>query len=125
MVNDNKGFILPLAVILAILFSGVVIHFINLLESERLFLQERKNYFHHTLLLQSAANEMLVQLENFDTIETSGQFEFYHGSVTYRIQQIEPATIKVEFISQTELEGQRKATVIYARETKSIQRWME
>lgn len=122
---SNKGFILPIAVILALIFSSIIIHCVNLLETDRLFLQERKNYFYHSLLLQSAANEILFQMENFDTIETYGQFHFEHGSVTYRISETDPVTITVEFTSKTELDGHRKATVTYDRETKSIKRWME
>ena len=125
MANNDKGFILPIAIILSLLFSSVVIHYINLLETDRLFLQERKNFFHHNLLLQSAANEMLLQLENFDTIEMNGNFDYSHGSVTYEIKQSDEFTVTVEFISKTELDGQRKATVYYDREKKAITRWME
>lgn len=96
-----------------------------MLETDRLFLQERKNYFHHNLLLQSAANEMLLQLENFDTIETDGNFDYLNGSVSFKIKQSDEFTVTVEFISKTELDGQRKATVYYDREKKSITRWME
>lgn len=125
MAHNNKGFILPLAVILALLFSSIVIHYVNLLETDRMFLQERKNHFYHSLLLQSAANEILLQIENFDTIETYGQFHFEYGSVTYHMTESDPVTATFEFTSKTELDGQRKATVIYDRETKSIKRWME
>lgn len=125
MANDNQGFILPLAVILAFVFSGVVIHYVQLLETDRLFLQERKNFFHHNLLLQSAANEMLLQLENFDTIETNGQFDYEHGSVAYQILHSDHAAVTIEFMSKTKVDGQRKATVVYDRERKSITRWME
>lgn len=125
MKKSDKGFILPLAIILSLLFSGVVLHFITLLESDRLFIQERKNYFQHQLLLQSAANEILVQLENLDKIETSGQFIFHHGTVTYNMTQIDEFTATFEYISKTEFSGQRKVTVVYDLTSKVIKTWTE
>lgn len=125
MLKCERGFILPLAMILSLLFSALVIHQIDLLESDRLFFQERKNYFQHGLLLQSASNEWLSQIEKSDTIEENGQFTFELGTVTYRVMRSDEETVTIEFKSKTELTGERKATAIYELETNSIMKWTE
>lgn len=125
MLKREEGFILPLVMILSLLLSSLVIHQIELLETDRLFFQERKNYFHHGLLLQSASNEMLSQLKKSDTIEEHGQFSFGIGSATYHIVEINEQTATVQFETRTALAGGRKATVIYDVRTHTIIKWTE
>lgn len=125
MLKRERGFILPLVIILSLIFSALVIHQIDLLESDRLFFKERKNYFQHGLLLQSASNEWLSQLKKSDTIEDNGQFVFELGIVTYRVMRLDERTVTVEFKSATELAGERKVIVTYELKTKTMIKWTE
>lgn len=125
MLKRERGFILPLVIILSLIFSTLVIHQIDLLESDRLFFKERKNYFQHGLLLQSASNEWLSQLKKSDTIEDNGQFVFELGIVTYRVMRLDERTVTVEFKSATELAGERKVIVTYELKTKTMIKWTE
>lgn len=125
MLKRERGFILPLVIILSLIFSTLVIHQIDLLESDRLFFKERKNYFQHGLLLQSASNEWLSQLKKSDTIEDNGQFVFELGIVTYRVMRLDERTVTVEFKSTTELAGERKVIVTYELKTKTMIKWTE
>lgn len=125
MLKRERGFILPLVIILSLIFSALVIHQIDLLESDRLFFKERKNYFQHGLLLQSASNEWLSQLKKSDTIEDNGQFVFELGIVTYRVMRLDERTVTVEFKSTTELAGERKVIVTYELKTKTMIKWTE
>lgn len=121
----EEGFILPLAIILSLLFAAFVIHQINLLESDRQFFHERKNYFQHSLLLQSASTKLLSQLEKLDTIDEDGLLHFELGTVFYRVTTQNELTVTIQFTSYTSLTGERRATAIYGLNTHSIIKWTE
>lgn len=126
MRNEN-GFILPLAIILSLLFAALVMFQIDLLESDRQFFQERKNYFQHINLLHSASIEVLSILEKQDTIEVgeNGQLNFAFGTVTYEVNNISGEAITIKLFSTTGLTGKRQATFTFDQETNTIIKWME
>mgnify|MGYP001945534818 CR=1 FL=1 len=126
MIQRERGFILPLSIVLSFIFSAIVIHQIHLLENDRLFFQERQNFFQHQLLLQSASNEMQSLLEQSNTLlNDSGQFIFEQGMVHYEIINSNEHSITVRFESNTELPGERFATVMYNVDTYAIMKWTE
>ncbi len=126
MRNEN-GFILPLAIILSLLFAALVMFQIELLESDRHFFQERKNYFQHINLLHSASFDVLLILEKKDTIEVgeNGELDFATGTVTYEIDNVSNDAITIKLFSTTGLTGTRQATFTYDQETKTITKWTE
>lgn len=126
MIQRERGFILPLSIVLSFIFSAIVIHQIHLLENDRLFFQERQNFFQHQLLLQSASNEMQSLLEQSNTLlNDSGQLIFEQGMVHYEIINSNEHSITVRFESNTELPGERFATVMYNVDTYAIMKWTE
>ena len=124
--NNDKGFIMPLVVILSFLFLAVIVHQIAQLESDRQFLLQRQNDFRHHTLLQMASVDLLPILEKIDTIEDkNGQLRYDIGTVNYEIRENNQLEVTVKLTSTTDQTGKREASLVYDKTKQSISSWTE
>lgn len=112
---------MPLVVIMSFLFIALALHHIERLESDRFFLNERKNVFHHQMLLQKASIDMLADLEIIDTI-TERAFDYREGKVTCEVIQNQAETVTVTMTSATKI-SEHDVTITYHKENKRIIAW--
>jgi hypothetical protein len=106
--RNEKGFILPVTMVIVFLLAGFVLHEVKMHETDSKFLIERQSSEKLDELLQMA----VVDVQN-PSIEREGLFYYDGGTVRYQILSTESENVvKVDLTAKT---SDGKARVVHYR----------
>lgn len=124
--NNEHGFIFPLCLLLSFLLIATTLHQIERLHSERLFLDERINYFTHDTHFQMSTIEILSILSQLDTIDDmDGILTYDTGHVFFTVESDEHMRATISLTSSTPLAGERSILFQYDHAKKLVTQWSE
>lgn len=123
ILNNSRGFMLPLTMVISILTLSLIIHSIFLLDSERHFFQSTYAVFQLRQLRENAFSE-LKQAVKEKTLPETGRFIYDEaGTATFTVttdgtQKVINVRLETDLSSQTD-------QVVFDSETAVITRWQE
>ncbi|WP_170885504.1 competence type IV pilus minor pilin ComGG [Bacillus alkalicellulosilyticus] len=122
--NNEKGFVLPLTLIIVFLVTAYTIHELMTLQTEMRFFKQQEELFTIESLVQMAAYDMVAHLRHDESVG-SGQFQYEHGFATYKIEKHEGETLYIQLIVQTNSNGRRIVRLFYNVEDNMVTAWWE
>lgn len=122
--NNEKGFILPLSMVLLFLLSSSLFHQIAVYEREKRFQMEQEQYAVIQTLLQMATVDLLTLVANGGQT-LSGYFEYEQGKVYYWQTDEMDQFVYIDFNIITNAERQRYVRIGIDKENLVVIDWRE
>ncbi|MBU8908983.1 competence type IV pilus minor pilin ComGG [Desertibacillus haloalkaliphilus] len=120
----QKGFIMPLTMVLTFIVSGVLLHQLQQYLNEKQFFYEQEQIYIIEQLAQMGAHDLDDVLRE-DTVDTNGQFHYEIGTASYWIQEQLDDTLYVRLTLET-IEGRKRLVrLYYDLETLTMKAWWE
>lgn len=95
-VRNERGFVLPLAFLIALLVFFVVHQQLQVYVSEALFAQQVKNYYRLEHLLETAMDEAPYSFDEEGEVGRKKTYAYPQGEVTYTLQSWQNGRMMVE-----------------------------
>lgn len=123
ILNNSRGFMLPLTMIIVTLILSLIVHGIFLLDSERRFFQSADAVFQLRQLRENAFSE-LGQAIKKNALPESGRYA-YDGAGTATFTLASDGAQKVINVRLETGHGSQTDQVVFDSETAIITRWQE
>lgn len=107
-VRNERGFVLPLALLIALLVFFVVHQQLQVYVSEALFAQHVKNYYRLEHLLEAAMAEAPYSFDEAGEVGRKKTYAYPQGEVTYTLQSWQNGRMIVEIHCMLSPEVQTK-----------------
>ncbi|MFV8827928.1 competence type IV pilus minor pilin ComGG [Alkalihalobacterium sp. APHAB7] len=122
--NGQKGFILPMTLILCLLLSLALMHVLDVYLTEKKFYAEQEEIFLLESLLQMAAVDIVDDLTT-NRLSDSGAFNYEKGAAVYWILEETHDTLNIQLKVRTEKEKQRVVRLLLDKEKMRVKEWIE
>ncbi|WP_332237702.1 competence type IV pilus minor pilin ComGG [Sporolactobacillus sp. KGMB 08714] len=120
--NHQKGFMLPLAMILALILTAFVLHAVLLLDSDRNFFQASYSAFQLQQLRECALADINEQIQK-KTLPEKGSFVYDKGTINFRTNQVgDNLEILFTIISD---QGKETDQIVYSLSSGRPVGWLE
>lgn len=122
--NGQKGFILPITLILCLFLSLALMHVLDVYLTEKKFYAEQEEIFLLESLLQMAAVDIVDDLIT-NRLSASGAFNYEKGAAVYWILEETHDTLNIQLKVRTEKERQRVVRLLLDKEKMRVKEWIE
>ncbi|WP_078413748.1 competence type IV pilus minor pilin ComGG [Priestia abyssalis] len=122
-VRNERGFVLPLALLIALLVFFVVHQQLQVYVSEALFAQHVKNYYQLEHLLEAAMSEAPYSFDEEGEVGRKKTYAHPQGEVTYTLQSWQNDRMMVEIHCILSPEVQMKALAEIEPEKRFVIDW--
>lgn len=122
--NNERGFILPLTIILLFLLSSTLFHQISVYEREKRFHAEIEQQFYIQQLLQMATADILSEIEREAPL-ISGQFNYDIGNAYYWLLAEEEQFVHIDLNVITTNNKQRNVEIVFDKNHLVVVDWLE
>ncbi|WP_216831712.1 competence type IV pilus minor pilin ComGG [Alkalihalobacterium elongatum] len=122
--NEQKGFILPVTLLLCLFVSLSLIHLLGLYVTEKKFYVEQGEIFVLESLMQMATADLIHQI-GFGDINSTGEFYYEKGVAAYWILGDSHDTLNIQLKVMTEKGRQRFVTLLVDKEQLRVKEWIE
>jgi hypothetical protein len=120
--NNQKGFILPLTMILSLMLLAFVFHALLLLTSDRQFFQQSYNRFQFQQLRECTLSDLKREMKQ-KTLPNEGTFVYHKGTVHFIVTENEDS-VTIKFTISTD-ENKEIDQIIYSKESGKPINWLE
>lgn len=123
--DNDKGFIMPITLIVVFILFSYVTFQINQLIVEKAFYNEQNKLYTAERLIQMAVVDLkeLLQMEVSD--EISGKFYYEEGEVSYIIKLETDLIWSIAITSKPSFGSMKKLNYFYNKNEETFLRWLE
>ncbi|MET1247681.1 competence type IV pilus minor pilin ComGG [Sporolactobacillus sp. STCC-11] len=120
--TNQKGFILPLTMILSLMLLAFVFHALLLLTSDRQFFRQSYSRFQLQQLRECTLTDLKREMKQ-KTLPNKGTFLYHKGTVQFIVtENVDSVTIKFTILGG---ESQEIDQIIYSKESGKPINWLE
>lgn len=124
MVKNQKGYILPTTIVLALFCLMIVTHLSSILISETAFYHDTKQFYILENLMQFAVDASLKEIKAGIT-NGSNTLTFPDGDIQYSIQLVSSEEIEVQLTCTSKEKNTNIANYYYNNLENKISKWSE
>lgn len=126
VIFNQKGFILPLTMMLVFLFPLLIISEIELYKIEQRFYVEEEEIEKLQSISQIGMQDIFKLVNEEPTIQTTtGKFNYPTGYIDYSIEPLNTGSIQIKATCTTNNLRKQYFKAIMNLETKEIEKWVE
>ncbi|MCH1624912.1 competence type IV pilus minor pilin ComGG [Ferdinandcohnia quinoae] len=127
MLNNEKGFILPVTIIISFLFFLIFTFQVNIYLTEKGFYKETEELMVLENLMQLGVGDVQLELGGLNELRNpiSNEFQYPNGTVSYNAVTLSETTLEVMIICSTKNSRRYRAQFEYDGVEKKITKWNE
>lgn len=124
MIRNEKGFVYPLALILLVITSFLLIIHTELYLSEKRTLHEGKALLKQEYYFMNSLQTVELKLKN-EEFAPHGQFQYADGLVEYSVKEIAPSLYEIQLIIKMPSHKDTIGYGYYDSDLQQIIKWVE
>lgn len=123
--NNEKGFVLPITLIIMFLLCSFVLFQVSLYDAEKKLLKEERDLYTAERVLQMGVIDVskLIIIDHRDHF--SGKIYYEEGEVTYNVKKEREGIKSIHLISKTVQQKSKRITFYYYVNDESVLPWLE
>ncbi len=124
MMNNEKGFILPITLFVVFLLTSFVTFQVNQYKIEKEIIHEQNELYTAERLLQMAIVDLQEMIEHLDDDLYSGNLHYEKGEVTFVIRSETDEIISIHLISNTKRQRSKQIKYYYYLSKETVLPWL-
>ncbi|MCA1031715.1 hypothetical protein LCL95_11830 [Bacillus timonensis] len=124
MIKSEKGFILPITIVISLMAFIIFVHQLTLYEIDKRFSIEIQQLYILENIMQMAVSDVTAKIDTGE-ISSFGNIMYEDGTVSYSMAMTSPEVVRVIVTCRTTIEREYKSQFFYDLSKKEITQWFE